>query len=270
MRPALGDNPEEGLVDVCAQAIAESNKLVAEREGALVSFDEPPLLPDDLVGEAERMCEALGEDERMTQIQGVFLAAGVIADPRPRYADAAEREAFGRSLSGELECAGELRYAGGMQFDALGPGEQLRAVLVDAEAITNDRQDVFVPDDDTRLHYLWSRIVVLAACLLRSPPLSALDRSGSGDSELHRAIELAVGLLSESPVKNAPICFEHGRAATNIRFQALELLPSWLDRALGFLTESERVGLIRDRADFAALRGILAQALIGAWCSSEC
>jgi hypothetical protein len=127
---------------------------------------------------------------------------------------------------------------------------------------------MFVPADDTPLHYLWSRIVVLAACLLRSPPLSVVDRSGTGDSELHRATELAVGLLSASPVKDAPICFEHIRAATNIRFEALELLPTWLDRALGFLADSERVGVIRDREDFAALRGLLAQALVGAWCCS--
>lgn len=198
----IGDDPE-GLADVWAQAIAESNKVLAEREGALVSFHERPVLPDDLVAEAERMCQALGEDQQMTQIQGMFLAAGVLADPRPRYAETAGREALGRSLSRELELAGELRYAGGKPFDALSPGEQLRAVLVDADAIANDRQDMFVPVDDTPLHYLWSRIVVLAASLLRSPPLSVLDRSGTGDSELHRAIELAVGLLSASPVKDA-------------------------------------------------------------------
>jgi hypothetical protein len=182
----IGDEPD-GLVEICAQTIAESNKLLAELEGALVSFVEHVLLPDDLVEEVQRMCDALGEDEEMTQIQGVFLAAGVVADPRPRYAGAAEREALGRSLTRELELAGELRYAGGTPFDALGPGEQLRAILVDAEAIADDRQDLFVPSDDTPLHYEWSRIVVVAACLLHSPPLSALDRSGKGDSELHRA-----------------------------------------------------------------------------------
>jgi hypothetical protein len=262
---------EERVAGLCASVIGETNAIIARQEGALVSFDERPVSADDLVELARTLQGALDEGGHVATVTAGYLAAGVLADPREPRIDGGVRERVARELADELQLARELPFVPAMPTIAapLGPGERLHAILLSAGSLGDTDKVAVAPDGHTRAHYLWGRIARLAAALLEAPPFGALERTTTGAREIDRSVRLAVGLLAGSPVAGAPVCFEHERAAADVRFEARELLSRWLDRALGYLEQSEQVGVVRDRRDFASLRGILAQALIGAWCAAS-
>jgi hypothetical protein len=265
-----GDDPER-LAELCATVIAETNAIIARQDGALVAFDERPVSSEDLVEMARALEEALDEGGQVAKVTAGYLAAGVLADPRERPVHGGVRERVAREVSDELELARELPFVPRIPTIPAppGPGERLHAIVLSAESLIDSDKVVLVAGGEARGRYLWGRVAGLAAAVLESPPFGALERPGTGARELDRSVRLAVGVLAASPVADTPVCFEHEHAAANVRFEARELMPRWLDRALGFLEPPEQVGVVRDQRDFASLRGILAQALIGAWCAAH-
>ena len=63
--PQLDGEETHGYVDlaarVCIAAITEMNAIVARREGALVSFEEEPVSPEDLASAAQTMHAVMSE-----------------------------------------------------------------------------------------------------------------------------------------------------------------------------------------------------------------
>jgi hypothetical protein len=161
-----------------------------------------------------------------------------------------------------------LRYGQGLHLPAGTPGEHLHGILLCAHDIEAPNESSFVPENDTLIHHRWGRIAGHAAQLLSWEPLSDIDPPYSAENELERAVHEAGFLLSSSPVFTAPILFEHAHAAASVRAQAHELTSRWLDRALGYFDQEEPDGVIRTVEDLRVQRGLLAQALIGIFCSS--
>jgi hypothetical protein len=161
-----------------------------------------------------------------------------------------------------------LAYSQGLYLPADSPASHLHAIVLCARGVEMPDEASLVPESDTRPHYHWGRIAGHAAELVRWQPFMPLDPPFSVEAQLERAVTEAGFLLAASPMLQAPILFEHARAAADVSSYAHNLGSRWLDRALGQFDEDEPDGVIRTAEDLRTQRGLLAQALIGIYCSA--
>lgn len=264
--PERVDDADE-LVELVARtsgrAIADMNAIIAALDSARVSFDEQAVTPDGLASAAQWMHDALADgDEGLIEATACLLAGAVLADPRPYHVPETETTATVGAAEEGLSYAQELHLPAGT------PGEHLHGIILCAQDIETPNEGSFVPQGDTLLHHRWGRIAGHAAKLLSWEPFTEADPGYSVDAQLERTVREAGFLLAASPMVRAPILFEHAEAAANVRTQAHELTSRWLDRALGYFDKDEPDGVIRTVEDLRVQRGLLAQALIGIFCSS--
>jgi hypothetical protein len=257
------DELVELVVRAGGVAIAEMNAIVARLDSALVPFGEDVVTLDDLAAAGRTMHDALSDgDERFIEVAAFHLAGAVLADPRPYHVPEEDVTA----AVGAVEEG--LAYSQGLYLPAGTPAEHLHGIVLCARGIEMPNEMSLAPESDTNPHYQWGRIAGHAAELVRWEPFTSLDPPLSAESQLERAVSEAGFLLAASPLLQAPILFEHARAAANVNSYAHNLTSCWLDRALGQFDEDEPDGVIRTVEDLRTQRGLLAQALIGIYCSA--